>query len=91
MIIYLITFSLTLFFVVFLFWSLNNWLKIKDKSLDDLKVTNIKVAVIIPARNEEVNLPILLQSLITQSYPKENFQIIVSDDHSTDNSIKITE
>ena len=91
MIIYLITFSLTLFFVAFLFWSLNNWFKIKDKSLDDLKVTNIKVAVIIPARNEEVNLPILLQSLIIQSYPKENFQIIVSDDHSTDNSIKITE
>ena len=91
MIIYLITFSLTLFFVVFLFWSLNNWSKIKDKSLDDLIVTNIKVAVIIPARNEEVNLTILLQSLIIQSYPKENIQIIVSDDHSTDNTIKITE
>ena len=91
MIIYLITFGLTLFYIVFLFWSLNNWLKIRDKSQDDLKVKNIKVAIVIAARNEEANLPILLQSLIIQSYPKDNFQIIVSDDHSTDNTIKITE
>lgn len=91
MIIYLITFCLTLFYVVFLFWCQNNWLKIRDKSLDDLRVTNIKVAIVIAARNEEANLPILLRSLIIQSYPKENYQIIVSDDHSTDNTIKITE
>lgn len=91
MIIYLITFGLTLFYVVFLFWCQNNWLKIRDKSFDDLRVTNIKVAIVIAARNEETNLPILLQSLLLQSYPKENYQIIVSDDHSTDNTIKITE
>lgn len=91
MIIYLITFGLTILYIVFLFWCLKNWLKIRDKSFDGLKFTNIKVAVVIPARNEETILPMLLQSLINQSYPKENFQIIVSDDHSTDNTLKITE
>lgn len=91
MIIYVITYGLTLFYVIYLFWCLKNWLKIRDKSFDGLKFTNIKVAVVIPARNEETNLPILLQSLVIQSYPKENFQIIVSDDHSTDNTIKISE
>lgn len=42
------------------------------------------ISVIIPARNEETNLPILLQGLKDQSYPSIYFEVIVVDDHSTD-------
>ncbi|QHS61948.1 glycosyltransferase [Chitinophaga agri] len=43
-----------------------------------------KVTVIIPARDEEDNLPPLLQALKAQSYPAELFEVIVIDDFSAD-------
>lgn len=46
----------------------------------------IKVSVLIAARNEENNIEKLLESLHKQSFPKELFEIIVVDDHSTDNT-----
>jgi len=45
------------------------------------------VSVIIPARNEEVNLPKILSALQRQSYP--NFEIIVVNDNSTDKTREI--
>ena len=42
------------------------------------------VSVIIAARNEEQNIPPLLQSLNLQDYPFDFFEVIIVDDHSTD-------
>jgi len=43
-----------------------------------------KVTVIIPARDEEDNLPPLLAALHAQDYPAHLFEVIVIDDFSTD-------
>jgi cellulose synthase/poly-beta-1,6-N-acetylglucosamine synthase-like glycosyltransferase len=43
-----------------------------------------KITVIIPARNEEENIGACLDSLLAQDYPAELYEIIVVDDHSTD-------
>ena len=51
--------------------------------------THIQVSVIIPARNEEHQLPGLLQALQQQTYPRESFEIIVVDDHSTDSTAAV--
>ncbi|HVT86694.1 MAG TPA: glycosyltransferase [Chitinophagaceae bacterium] len=48
-----------------------------------------RISVIIPARNEEVSISLLLQHLRQQSYPKDLFEIIVVDDHSTDKTAEI--
>ncbi len=45
------------------------------------------VSVIVPARNEEHNLPTLLDSLVTQNYPL--YEVIVVDDASTDQTASI--
>ncbi|MDD5603962.1 MAG: glycosyltransferase family 2 protein [Eubacteriales bacterium] len=45
-----------------------------------------KVSVIIPARNEEKNLPHLLESLKEQSY--QPYEVIVVDDSSTDATVE---
>src|SRR5688572_16257559 len=45
------------------------------------------VSVIVPARNEERNLPRLLPGLLKQCYP--NYEVIVVDDASTDSTPRI--
>ncbi len=44
----------------------------------------IFVSVIIPVRNEQDNIGNLLNDLVRQEYPKDSFEIIIVDDHSTD-------
>ena len=46
-------------------------------------------SIIIPARNEAAHLPALLNALITQDYPAEKMEIVVVDDHSTDETFDI--
>jgi cellulose synthase/poly-beta-1,6-N-acetylglucosamine synthase-like glycosyltransferase len=46
-------------------------------------------SVIIPARNEENNISACLQSVLRQNYPEHLFEVIVVDDHSTDQTAAI--
>jgi biofilm PGA synthesis N-glycosyltransferase PgaC len=48
-----------------------------------------KLSVIIPARNEEKNIGGLLNALKEQSYASDRFEVIVVDDHSTDQTATI--
>ena len=50
------------------------------------EVKNVHVSVIVAVRNEEANLPELLARLSDQDFPKTLFEVIVVDDHSTDNT-----
>lgn len=65
------------------------------KSIPDFKpqTSNFKpstrISVIIPARNEEEHIQHCLDSMITQSYPKQLFEVWVVDDHSTDKTPEI--
>ncbi|MBM3415917.1 MAG: glycosyltransferase [Bacteroidetes bacterium] len=52
---------------------------------NDVK-TPVTISVIIPARNEAENIAALLEALQKQTYPPGLFEIIVVDDHSTDNT-----
>ena len=58
------------------------WLKIKRTVIKN--ETAVFVSVIIAARNEEENIVKCLDSILEQSYPENNFEIIVVDDSSTD-------
>lgn len=57
--------------------------KIKKSNL----ASNEKISVLIPARNEEQNIHLLLSDL--QKMKNENLEIIVFDDQSTDNTFNI--
>ena len=48
-----------------------------------------KISVIIPARNEENNIGICLDAIQQQDYPQNNKEIIVADDHSSDQTASI--
>lgn len=65
------------------------WKKLPAFRYDkDLAVNkNIFVSIIIAARNEADNITICIEDLFKQDYQSGNFEIIVVDDHSTDNTI----
>lgn len=44
------------------------------------------VTIIAPCRNEEINLPLLLENLASQDYPRDAFEVIVIDDNSGDST-----
>jgi len=46
-----------------------------------------KVSILIPARNEELTINSCIESLLDQDYG--NFEILVLDDESTDNTLSI--
>lgn len=50
-------------------------------------MNDIYFSIIIPVHNREKTLPMCIESILSQTYP--NFELIMVDDHSTDNSIKV--
>lgn len=52
--------------------------------------TRVKISVIAAAKNEERNLPSLINSLKAQSYPEKLFEVIIIDDGSTDDTFSKT-
>lgn len=48
-----------------------------------------RFTVIVPARNESGNIENCVNAILQQSYPGELFELIVVDDHSTDNTAQI--
>ncbi len=48
------------------------------------------ISVVIAARNEEATLPHLLKALQAQTYPPENFEVVVVDDFSTDRTANVS-
>jgi cellulose synthase/poly-beta-1,6-N-acetylglucosamine synthase-like glycosyltransferase len=57
--------------------------------LHDNNKNNVSISVIIAARNEENSIAELLESVMYQSYPRDMFEVIVIDDHSTDATVAI--
>lgn len=53
------------------------------------KISKPFFSIVVPAYNEEKYLPLCLQSLVSQNFPKTRYEIIVVDNGSTDNTAKI--
>lgn len=48
-----------------------------------------KVSIIIPARNEAANIESCIKSILANNYPENLIEILVVDDHSTDNTAAV--
>lgn len=64
---------------------------IKENYSKKLKISskNRTISVIIPVRNEEKRLEIILKALEKQNYSKDFFEVIIVDDRSTDSTYEI--
>jgi len=54
-------------------------------------MSNILISIIVPAYNEEKLISSCISSLEKQDFNKENYEIIVVDNGSTDNTVKVVE
>jgi poly-beta-1,6-N-acetyl-D-glucosamine synthase len=81
------TFFITVFSIYFLFLVLLmiGWNRSSSRPRADQHTYFL--SVIVPFRNEETNLPTLIESLRKLDYPQERFEALLIDDHSTDNSL----
>jgi poly-beta-1,6-N-acetyl-D-glucosamine synthase len=64
-----------------------NLLKTRQFMQDDLP--GVMVSVVIACKNEEENLPWILNDLCSQNYDTRLFEIIIVDDNSTDSTFQI--
>jgi cellulose synthase/poly-beta-1,6-N-acetylglucosamine synthase-like glycosyltransferase len=64
--------------------------KVKTETLKDI-IPEVKFSIVIPFRNEALNLPELLKSLEQLNYPKKKFEVIFINDNSSDDSLTIVE
>ncbi|MBL7701083.1 MAG: glycosyltransferase [Ferruginibacter sp.] len=83
----LIIFSLYILLILY-YW--RSWVSIPEFEVKSQKLkVKTYISVIIPARNEEENIAACLDSICNQSYLKDLFEVLVVDDHSTDNTAAI--
>jgi poly-beta-1,6-N-acetyl-D-glucosamine synthase len=81
-----------IFFYSILIWRISySWLQHKDLDPNRKLLGNITFSLLIPARNEALNIKNLLDSLSKLDYPSADYEIIVIDDHSTDDTLDIIE
>ena len=91
LILLLVIFVLQLAYSGLLLYYRSSWLAIPSYSIPAGELPATRVTIIIPARNEEANIIDCLTSILRQDYPSDLLQVIVVDDHSTDNTISMVE
>ncbi|MEO6252828.1 MAG: glycosyltransferase [Ferruginibacter sp.] len=89
-ILYIIAIFFLLVYSILIIYYRQSWISIPEFKP---QLTNLapltRISVIIAARNEEENIAACLNSISQQLYPKELFEVIVVDDHSTDKTAEI--
>jgi cellulose synthase/poly-beta-1,6-N-acetylglucosamine synthase-like glycosyltransferase len=87
----LITIFILLPYSALILYYRKSWIGIKDyipsRTLPEIELPF--VTLIIAARNEEKDIGNCIQSIISQTYPENKFEVIVVNDHSADNTVGI--
>ncbi len=85
----LIAILLTVLYVSLLIYYRFAFTAIPQFQTTNAKSPNTTISIIIPARNEELNIENCLQSILQNTYPTHLLEIIVVDDHSKDGTADI--
>jgi glycosyltransferase involved in cell wall biosynthesis len=51
--------------------------------------SELKISIVIAAKNEANNIPNLIKSLLNQNYSKDKFEVIIVDDNSIDDTFEV--
>ena len=80
---------LSIYYVYLLKRYLHFWKQIPQWKIPTSFQPQTKVTVIIPARNEAENIAACLDSVCQQNFPKELYEVLLVDDHSTDQTSEV--
>ena len=83
-----LSFALTGLYLLVLTYLIRGWNVIKRPQIKPSGFTT-KVTVMIAARNEAERVHLTIGDILAQDYPKHLTEIIIVDDHSTDNTAAI--
>lgn len=86
MIFYIILSVLLLGYLLLMVLYCIGWNLQKEFNYSKIYQAQTKISVVIAARNESANIQKCLNSILAQNYPAHLFEIILVDDHSTDNT-----
>ena len=87
-IISIISLLLTLLYAFLLLFLRSGWLKLPDFKKSEI-TPKTQVSILIAARNEADKIHHTIDDILAQNYPKRLFELIIVDDHSTDDTGKI--
>ena len=67
------------------------FLKITQQKTEEVFAQKLTYSILVPFRNEERNMASVMNDLFLQHYPKDKFEILLLNDHSTDRSMTVAE
>jgi glycosyltransferase involved in cell wall biosynthesis len=79
---------ITIWYLLNIIWLIYGFTKVKSFESENLQ-PKTKFSIIVPFRNEQENLPMLLSSIEKLNYPNDLFEVILVDDAS-DEKLRIT-
>lgn len=75
-------------YILFLAWSRWYWTETESVEIDSQFV---RFSILVPVRNEEIKILELLECIKSQDYPSDQYEVIVIDDQSEDNTSNLVE
>ncbi|MCW3122914.1 MAG: glycosyl transferase [Flavipsychrobacter sp.] len=80
---------LTVCYVLLMAAYCTGWQRQKTFTLPVVYKPSTFISIIIPARNESLNIGACIEAILAQKYPLELFEVIVVDDHSEDDTAAV--
>lgn len=84
----IISLFLTSLYLLVLVYLIKGWAALKRPKTQGAPLTT-KVTILIAARDEEDRIRYTIEDIIAQDYPRHLVEVIIVDDHSTDNTANI--
>src|SRR5947209_2784299 len=78
------------FYLLLVMYFLIGWIRLNKAgtSTSLIEVKQPFVSIVIPTRNESENIKACLESIFSQNYPADLFEVVMVDDYSTDPTIR---
>ena len=86
-----IVFVVTIAYLIVIGMISYGWLKLSAGSAIYEHNDEVLVSIVVAVRNESTNIQKLINQLINQNYDPNLYDLIIVDDHSTDNTVEIVE
>lgn len=89
----IIVIAVLILFMIFTLWILMSWFSIKSIGSENIEsnASGLMISVLIPIRNEGLNIESTLKSILKNKMPSTMYEVIVIDDHSDDNTRDVVE